>query len=124
MALNRFATIAWLLVAILVSGLWETVAGRHLYVPIAITHKLLAVLCLILLLRIPGTIRAIQAPPILAAMAVVFGIAYLAAFVTGAVQSIPVCASSLWLNVHRAAAGIAVIASAVAARLIVMAVRS
>ncbi|HUD57377.1 MAG TPA: hypothetical protein VMR02_19255 [Terracidiphilus sp.] len=123
MALSKLGVIVWLLIAILVSGFCEAFAGRILQMPLAIVHKLLAVLCLILLLRIPGTVRALQAPPV-TAMMVVFGFAYLAAFVTGAVQSIPACASSFWLNLHRVAAGISVIACAVAARCIAMAVRS
>jgi hypothetical protein len=121
MALSKLGVIVWLLIAILVSGFCEAFAGRILQMPLAIVHKLLAVLCLILLLRIPGTVRALQAPPV-TAMMVVLGFAYLAAFVT--VQSIPACASSFWLNLHRVAAGISVIACAVAARCIAMAVRS
>lgn len=123
-ALNKLGVIAWLFIAILVSGFCEALAGRLLRMPLGVLHKLLAVLCLILLLRIPGAIRANQVPPVLTAMMVTFGFAYLAAFVTGAVQSIPACASSLWLNLHRVAAGIAAIACAVAACFIVMAVRS
>jgi len=123
-ALSKLGVIVWLFIAVLVSGFSEALAGRLLHMPLAILHKILAVLCLILLFRIPGTIRAFQGPPVLTAMAVIFGFAYLAAFFTGAVQSIPACASSLWLNLHRVAAGIAVIACAVAARFIAMAVRS
>jgi hypothetical protein len=95
-----------------------------LHVPLAIIHKLLAVPCLVLLLRIAGVLRAFHAPPVLPAAIVFFAVAYLASFVNDAVQSIPTCARSLCLNLHRVAPAIAAIACAVAARFIAMAVRS
>ena len=124
MAVNKLGAIAWLFVAILGSGLCMSFAGRFLQMPLAIAHKLLAVLCLVLLLRTAGVLRAFQAPPVLPAAIVVFAVAYLASFVTGAVQSVPACASSLWLNMHRIAAAIAALACAVAAHFIAMSVRS
>jgi hypothetical protein len=124
MAAAKLVVIGWLFVAILVSGLWMGIAGKILHVPFSIAHKLLALLCLVLLVRVPGALRVFQAPPVLPAAIVAFACAYLAAFVTGVVKSVPACASFLWLNLHRVAAGIAVLACAVAARFIAMAVRS
>ena len=124
MAVDKLRVIGWLFVAILLSGLCMGFAGKFLHLPLAFVHKLLAVLCLFLLLRNAGTLRALGAPPVLPAAIVAFAVAYLAAFVTGAVQSIPACASSFWLNVHRVASAAAVIACAVAARLIAIAVRT
>jgi hypothetical protein len=124
MATDRLGVIGWLFVVILVSGVCMIFAGKFLHMPLAIVHKLLSVLCLVLLLRSAGTLRAIQAPPVLPAAIVVFVLAYLASFVTGAIQSIPACANSVWLNLHRTAAVMAAIACAVAARFIAIAVRS
>jgi len=124
MAVDRLGVIGWLFVAILVSGLCMVPSGRFLHILLAIVHKLLAVLCIVLLLRSAGTLRALHAPPVLPATIVIFSVAYLAAFATGAVQSIPACASSLWLNLHRVTAGVAAIACAVAARFIALAARS
>jgi hypothetical protein len=124
MAVDKLRVIVWLFVTILVSGLCMIFAGKVLHVPLALVHKLLAVLCLVMLLRNTGALQAFEAPPALPVALVVFAVAYLAAFVTGAVQSIPACASSLWLNLHRIASAIAAIGCAVAAHLIAMAVRT
>ncbi|HTW44033.1 MAG TPA: hypothetical protein VMD58_00690 [Acidobacteriaceae bacterium] len=124
MAVDKLRVIVWLFAAILVSGLSMIFAGKALHVPFALIHKLLAVLCLVVLLRNAGALRALEAPPALPAALVVFAVAYLAAFITGIVQSIPACESSLWLNLHRVAAATSAIACAVAARLIAMAVRA
>lgn len=124
MAMEKLRVIVWLFVAILVSGLCMMFAGKVLHAPLALVHKLLAVLCLVVLLRNVGALRAFEAPPALPAAIIVFAVAFLAAFVTGVVQSIPACASSLWLNLHRFASATAAIACAVAARLIAMAVRT
>jgi hypothetical protein len=122
-AVNKLGVIGWVFVAILVSGLCMIFAGKFLHGPLALVHKLLAVFCLVWLLRSAGALHAFAAPPALPAAIIVFAIAFLAAFVTGVVQSIPACASSLWLNLHRVAAAIAAIACGVTARLIAMAVR-
>ena len=124
MATDRLGVIVWLFVAILVSGVCMIFAGKFLHIPLAIVHKLLSVLCLVLLLRSAGTLRAIHEPPALSAAIVVFALAYLASFATGAIQSIPACANSVWLNLHRTAAVMAAIACAVATRFIAIAVRS
>ena len=58
--------------------------------------------------------------PPLTWLLVVCAVAFLAAFVTGIVQSIPACASSLWLNLHRLAAAAVTVGCAAAARLIVI----
>jgi hypothetical protein len=115
MGVDKLGVIGWLFVAILVSGLCRIVAGKSLQVPLGLVHKILALVCLILLIRTAGTFRTFEAPALRTAI-VVFAIAYLAAFVTGIVQSIPAAASSLWLNLHRVAAAAAAIACAVAAR--------
>ena len=124
MAVDKLRVIGWIFVAILLSGFCMGFAGKSLQLPLALVHKLLAVLCVVLLLRNAGTLRAFEAPPVLPAALAVFAVAYLAAFVTGAVQSIPASASSLWLNLHRIAAAAAAIACALAARFIAMAVRT
>jgi hypothetical protein len=124
MGVDKLGVIGWLFVAILVSGLCMIFAGKFLHAPLAIVHKLLAVLCIVLLLRSAGALRVLRAPPALPTAIVVFAVAYIASFVTGVVQSIPACANSLWLNLHRIAAATAAIACAVAARLVAMAVRT
>jgi len=122
--MDKLGTIGWLFVATLVSGLCLSVAGKSLVVPLAVVHKLLALICLVLLLRSAGALRDFHAPAALPAAILVFAVAYVACFATGVVQSIPASASSLWLNLHRAAAAIATVGCAVAARFLVMAVRS
>jgi len=121
--MDKLSVIGWLFAAILVSGLGMILAGRFLHMPLLIAHKLLAVACLILLLRVAGVLRAFAAPPALPAVIVVFAVAYLASFATGAVESIPAAAGSLWLNLHRVAAAVAAIAFAIAARLIATSAR-
>lgn len=116
MAPDRLGMIGWLFVAILVSGLCKSFAGKFLHGPLDLAHKLLALFCLFLLLRV--TVRVSRGSPVLPVAFVVFVVAYLAAFVTGLVQSIPAAASSLWLNLHRFSSAIAAIACAVAARLV------
>ena len=97
--------------------------GRSLLVPMAAVHKIAAVFCLILLVRNAGTLRSFHAPAVLPAAIAVFAAAYIACLVTGVFQSIPATASSLWLNLHRAAAAIATAGCAVAGGLIAMSVR-
>ena len=122
--MDKLRFIVWFFVAILVSGLCMIFAGKVLHAPLALVHKLLALLCLVLLLRNVGALRAFEAPQALPITIIVFAVAFLAAFATGVVQSIPASASSLWLNLHRFAAATATIACAVAARLIVLALRT
>ena len=124
MIVDKLRLIGWLFAATLVSGLCMVFAGKVPHVPLAVVHKLLAVVCLVVLLRNVGTFRAFEAPPALPAAIIVFAAAFLAAFATGAVQSMPSRASSLWLNLHRIASAIATIGCAVAARLIATAVRT
>ena len=79
----------------------------------------LLIVCLVLvLLRIAGALQLFASPPVLRAAIIAFGVTFLAAFVTGVVQSIPACAGPLWLNLHRAAAALAAITCAVAARFV------
>jgi hypothetical protein len=121
--LDKLRIIGWLFVGILASGLCMIFADKVLHVPLAVVHKLLAVVCLVVLLRYAGALRAFEAPPALPTAIIVFAVAFLAAFATGIVQSIPACTSSFWLNLHRIAAATAAIACAIAARFIVTAVR-
>ncbi len=122
--MEKLVHIAWLFGAILVAGLLMAVAGKALQVPFAIVHKLLALVCLFLLIRAAGLLCGLHAPPALPVAIAVFAAAFLAAFATGVVESIPACAGALWLNLHRVAATVAAIACAIAARFIVLASRS
>jgi hypothetical protein len=124
MIVDKLRIIAWIFAAILVSGLYMILAGKVPHAPLAIVHKLLALLCLVLLLRSAGALRAFAAPPALTAAILVFAVAYLAAFATGVIQSIPACASSVWLNMHRITAAAAAVACAVSARLIALTVHT
>jgi hypothetical protein len=124
MAIEKMRIIGALFVAILASGLCMIFAGKVLHMPLAIVHKLLSVLCLVLLLRNAGTLRAFQAPAALPVWIIVFAVAFLAAFVSGAVQSIPACANAFWLNLHRVTSAVAAIGCAMTARLITMAIRT
>jgi hypothetical protein len=122
---DKLSFIGWLFAAVLVSGLAMRVAGKALNAVLAIAHKLLALLCLILLFRAAGTLWAFHAPPLLLPSAIAaFAVAFLASFATGVAESIPSCAGALWLNLHRAAAAIAAIACVVAGRLIATASRT
>lgn len=124
MIMDKLRVIGWLFMAILVSGLCMIFAGKVLHAPLAVVHKLLALVCLVLLLRNVGALRALEAPPALPAAILVFAVAFLAAFATGVVQSIPASGSSLWINLHRIASATAAIACAVAARLIAISART
>jgi hypothetical protein len=117
MTVHKLGVIGWLFIAILVSGLCRIAAGKSLQAPLGLVHKALALVCLILLIRTAGSFRTFEVPALRAAI-VVFAVAYLAAFTTGIVQSIPASASSVWLNLHRITGGVAAIACAVAARVI------
>jgi hypothetical protein len=123
MAAGRLSVIGWFFVAILVSGVSMSFAGKALHAPLTVAHKLLALVCFVLLLRSAGVLRSFQPPGLLAAR-VVFALAFLSSFATGIVQSIPASASSVWLNLHRVAATVAAIACAVAARLMATAAHS
>jgi hypothetical protein len=119
--MQRLTVIVWLLVAALVSGVGLGFSGKPLQIPFSIVHKLSAIVCLVFLaLRMGAALRMFTPrPPILAAMAI-FAAAFLAAFVTGIVQSIPTQAGPLWLNLHRAAAIVATLACAAAWRLMTL----
>ena len=124
MIVDKLRVIGWLFIAILVSGLCMIYAGKVLHAPLAVVHKLLALVCLVLLLRNVGALRALEAPQTLAAAILVFAATFLATFATGVVQSIPASASSLWLNLHRISSAIATIACTIAARLIAISART
>jgi|HubBroStandDraft_1064217.scaffolds.fasta_scaffold55437_1 hypothetical protein len=118
MSADRITLIGGLFGGVLVTGICMIFAGRSMQGPLAVAHKLLAVICLILLLRSVGALRAFHAPPALPIAIAVFAVAFLAAFATGIVQSIPASAGLLWLNLHRFSSAIAAIACAVAARFV------
>lgn len=124
MAADKIRVVAWLFAALVVSGLCMIFAGKVLQAPLGVIHKLLAILCVVALLRNVGVFRALEGPPALFAALAVFAVACGAAFATGIVQSIPACASSVWLNLHRVAAATAVVACVFAFRLMAMAVRA
>ena len=123
MAVDKLTVIGWFFAAILVTGLGMAFAGRSLHGLLAVLHKLLAVVCLILLVRAAGVLRSFHVPPALPLAIAVFAAAFVASFATGVVQSIPACAGPLWLNLHRALAAIASIACVAAARLLILASR-
>ena len=123
MFVEKLTPIAWLFGATLVAGLLMALAGKSLQVPLAVIHKILALVCLFLLIRAVGRLGGIHEPPALLAAIAVFAAAFLVSFATGIVESIPACAGALWLNLHRVAAAVAAIACAIAARLIALAAR-
>ena len=96
-------------------------AGKSLEAPLSVVHKVVALVGVVLLFQAVGAARVWKAAPGLPAAMVVFGVAYVVAFASGIVQSIPACAGTLWLSLHRVAAGVAVLACAVAARLMAVA---
>ena len=117
--MQKLAVIGWLFLIALVSGLAMALAGKLFHAPLSIIHKLSAVLCFVfLLLRIVVAIRLFEPRPAILATIVVFAGAFIGAFVTGVVQSIPAQAGALWLNLHRAAVIVATIAFAAASRAI------
>jgi hypothetical protein len=120
---DKLTPVAWLFGATLVSGLLMALAGKSLQVPLAVIHKILALVGLFLLIRAIGRPGAIHLPPALPAAIAAFAAAFLVSFATGVLESIPACAGALWLNLHRVAAAVAIIACALAARLIVLAAR-
>ena len=121
--MDKLTPVAWLFGATLVSGLLMVLAGKSLQVPLAVIHKILALVGLFLLIRAIDRPGAIHLAPALPAAIAVFAAAFLVSFATGVLESIPACAGALWLNLHRVAAAVAAIACAVAARLIVLAAR-
>jgi hypothetical protein len=123
MVVEKFTPIAWLFGATLVAGLLMALAGKSLQVPLSVIHKILALVCLFLLIRAVGRLVGIHEPPALLVAIAVFAAAFLVSFATGIVESIPGSAGALWLNLHRVAAAVAAIACAVAARFIVLVAR-
>lgn len=123
MAAEKLTPIAWLFGAILVSGLLMAFAAKPLQGPLAVAHKILALACLVLLVRAAGLLWGLRVPPMLPAAIAAFAAAFLACFAAGIVESIPACAGALWLNLHRLAAVCAALACALAARLMVLAAR-
>ena len=121
--MDKLTPVAWLFGATLVSGLLMVLAGKSLQVPLAVIHKILALVGLFLLIRAIDRPGAIHLAPALPAAIAAFAAAFLVSFATGVLESIPACAGTLWLNLHRVAAAVAAIACAVAARLIVLAAR-
>jgi len=118
MTLVRLGVTGCVFAGILITGLLTIFTGKAMHAPLAVAHKLLALLCLFFLLRSIGALRAFHAPPALPVALVVFAVAFLAAFATGIVQSVPSSAGLLWLNLHRVSAATAAVACAVAIRFI------
>jgi hypothetical protein len=123
LAVEKLTAIAWLFGTTLVAGLLMAVAGKSLQAPLAVIHKILALVCLFLLLRAVVRAGGIHEPPAFPAAIVVFAAAFLLSFATGVMESIPACAGALWLNLHRVAAAVATIACAVAVRFIAVSAR-
>lgn len=117
MVTERLRVIGWIFAGVVGLGLGQGFAGKALRAPLGVVHKVLALVCVVLLFRAVVALREFNAPPALLAAIAVFGVAYLAAFASGIIQSIPACTGTLWLSLHRVAAGVAIIACAIAARL-------
>lgn len=116
--MQKLTVVGWFFLLTLASGIAMALPGKPLHALLSIVHKLSAIACLVfLILRIGAAIRLSESKPALAATLAIFAIAFLAAFVSGIVQSIPAHVSSIWLNLHRIAAIAATIACAVAWRL-------
>ncbi len=116
--MQKLIVIGWFFLLVIVSGIAMALSGKALHAPLSIVHKLSAVTCMVFLfLRAGVAIRLFESRPALLATIAIFVIAFLAAFVSGVVQSIPASASVLWLNLHRIAAATGAIACAVAWRL-------
>ncbi len=118
--MQKLIAVGWLFLLALSSGIAMALFGKPLQAPVSVVHKLSAVACIVfLILRIGVAIRLFESRPTLLATIAMFVIAFLAAFVSGIVESIPAQASGLWLNLHRIAAIVAAIACAAAWRLAV-----
>jgi len=61
---DKLVAIGWVFAAILVSGLSMIFAGKLLHVSLALIHKLLAVICLVLLPRIGNLLRPFTQHPL------------------------------------------------------------
>lgn len=123
-AMQRLHVIGWLFLLALVSGLGVGLAGKALHAPLSIVHKLAAVTCMVfLVLRIGAAFRLCESRQALLVSMAFFATAFLAAFVSGIVQSIPSQAGTLWLNLHRVAAIAATVACAGAWRLMTLKLR-
>jgi len=115
---DKLTAIGWPLILSLISGFGMAVSGKPLEASFSILHKLSAVACLVfIVLRLATAIRLFESRPLILTFAGIFILAFLAACVTGAIQSTPSQASALWLNLHRASWIIALIASGVVWRL-------
>ena len=123
MVVERVLPIAWLFGATFVAGLLMALASKSLQAPLALIHKILALVCLFLLIRAVVRPGGMHQPPALPPATAVFAAAFLMSFATGVVESIPDCAGTLWLNLHRVAAAIAAVACAVAVGFIALAAR-
>jgi uncharacterized membrane protein YadS len=118
---EKFTTIGWLLIFSLISGFGMALGGKPLHASFAILHKLSAVVCLVfIVLRISTAFRLFASRPAILTLVVIFAVAFLAACVTGSIESIPSQAGPLWLNLHRTAWIIALAACGVAGRLMMV----
>ena len=116
---EKLRTIVWLLVVLLVTGFGMALSEKSLHAGFSVLHKLAAVVCFVfIILRAPTTIRLFESHPAILTFVMIFVIAFLAACVTGSIQSIPSQASPVWLNLHRTAWITALIACGVAGHMI------
>jgi hypothetical protein len=116
--------IGWLLLGVLASGLGSRWMGQPLSAPFSIVHKLASLLLLIFIgIRIVPAFRDFADQRTLCIVAAMFVLSVAAAFTTGILESIPSQAGAAWLNLHRIFAGAATIASAIAARLLILKAR-
>jgi hypothetical protein len=120
----KLAAIGWLVAIVLVTGFGVASSTKAIGFPCSLFHKLGAVVCLVLiLLRISGALNLFKSSPAIPLAIWCFAAAFLAAFVTGVVHSLPIQAGPLWLNLHRITAALSAVACAVAARMILLGAR-
>ena len=95
-----------------------TLSEKSLHAGVSVLHKLAAVSCFVFIILRAPSIRLFESRPAILTFVAIFVIAFLAACVTGSIQSIPSQASPVWLNLHRTAWIIALVACSVAGYMI------
>jgi len=119
--MQKLIFVGWILLLTVVSGLGAGLPVKPLHGLFSVVHKLCALVCLVVvLLRITGVVRHFESRPAIVAAIAVFAVGFVAAFVSGVIQSIPTQASALWLNSHRISATVAFVACVIAWRLMVL----
>jgi hypothetical protein len=118
---GKLTMIGWLMILSLISGFAMAFCGKPLHASFSVLHKLSAGAGLVfIVLHIATAIRLFVTRPAVLAFVWVFVAAFLAAIVTGSIQSIPSQAGQLWLNLHRASWIIALIACGVVGRMMML----